>query len=110
MAYKCLHNDIIFIEGSEKFIKSFGKIEYRKDRYYNNQLQNIDNVKEQMSNKAKQLGANAIINFKYGQRNTTWLRSMLLAFDDNVNWFGSGEAVQLNEDLYKRFIEECKEK
>lgn len=105
MAYKSVYKGIIFIEGTENYNKSFGFIEYKKEKLYNNQLQNLDNVKEQLAKKAIELGANAVINFKYGQKNTSWFRSMLLAFDDNVNWFGTGEAVLINDDLYRDIID-----
>ena len=108
MAYKSLYKGIIFIEGQEDYIKNLGKVAYKKDSFYNNQLKNLDNVKEQLADKAIQAGGNAIINFKYGQKNTSWFRSMLLAFDDNVNWFGEGEIVILEENKYKDFIEKIK--
>ncbi len=110
MAYKTIYKDIIFIEGEFEHSKKLGPVEYKKDKFYNNQLQNLDNVKEQLSNKAKELGGNAIINFKYGQKNTTWFRSMLLAFDDNVNWFGTGEVVLLEPDLYNQIVEQIRQK
>ena len=108
MPYKSVYNDVIFIEGNSEFVKSLGQVEYKKDKLYNNQLQNIDNVKEQLSRKAKELGGNAIINFKYGQKSTTWFRSMLLAFDDNVNWFGNGEVVVLDDAAYQEILNQLK--
>ena len=38
MAYKSLHKGIIFIEGQEDYIKNLGKVAYKKDSFYNNQL------------------------------------------------------------------------
>ena len=104
MAYKTLHNGIIFIEGHEDYLKSLGKVVYKKEGFYNNQLKNLDNVKEQLSMKARELGGNAIINFKYGQKNTTWFKSALLLFDDNVNWYGDGEIVVISEEKYDSII------
>ena len=108
MAYKSLYKDIIFIEGEFEDCKKLGPVEYKKDKFYNNQLQNLDNVKEQLVRKAQELGGNAIINFKYGQKNTTWFRSMLLSFDDNVNWYGSGEVVVIEQDTYDEIVKEIK--
>ena len=105
MAYKSVFNGVIFIEGNEKHVKSFGQIEYKKDKFYNSQFQNIDRVKNQLAEKVKALGGNAIINFKYGQKNTSWFKSILLSLDDNINWFGNGEVVLLDEETYKEIIE-----
>ncbi len=105
MPYKSLHNGIIFIEGPEDYLKNCGKVTYKKDSYYNNQLKNLDNVKEQLAQKAKEFGGNAIINFKYGQKSTTWFRSLLLSLDDNVNWYGEGEVVVLSQDTYDDIVE-----
>ena len=48
MAYKSVFNGVIFIEGNEKHVKSFGQIEYKKDKFYNSQFQNIDSIKEKV--------------------------------------------------------------
>ena len=108
MAYKSLYNNIIFIEGQENYIKHLGKVSYTKESFYNNQLKNLDDIKAQLSKKAKMRGGNAIINFTYGQKNTTWLRSLLLLLDDNVNWFAQGEVVVLDESIYNEIIEKLK--
>lgn len=33
---------------------------------------------------------------------------MLLALDDNVNWYGSGIAVKLDDNIYAEYIEHIK--
>ena len=104
MAYKTIFNEVIFIEGHEPFEKHLGTVTYKKEGLYNNQLKNLDNVKAQLAEKAKKLGANAIINFKYGQKNTSWFRSLLLSLDDNVNWYGDGEAVKISNESYENIV------
>ena len=108
MAYKSLYKGIIFVEGYEDYVKNIGKVVYKKDSFYNNQLKNLDDVKEQLADKAKKAGGNAIINFKYGQKNTSWFKSILLALDDNVNWFGEGDIVLIDDDKYNEIIEKIK--
>lgn len=108
--YKSIFDGIIFIEGKEENAKRLGTVEYKKDSLYNNQLQNLDNVKTQLASKAKSLGANAIANFEYGQKNVSWFRSLLLAFDDNINWYGSGVAVKLDETTYQEYKEEIEKR
>lgn len=106
MAYKSLFEGVIFIEGAEHSGRVLGNVEYKKDSFYNNQLKNLSNVKAQLAEKAKKLGANTIANFKYGQKNTSLFRSMLLALDDNVNWYGSGTAIRLDENKYAEYVEQ----
>ena len=108
MAYKSLYNDIIFIEGEEDYIEIKGELQYKKGTLYNNQLKSLDIVKDQFATNAKQLGANAIINFKYGQKSLGWFRASLLSFDDNINWYGSGTAVLISKDRYNEIIEKIK--
>lgn len=110
MAYKSLFDGVIFIEGSEYCGRVLGNVEYEKDSFYNNQLKNLDNVKAQLAHKAKQMGANVIADFKYGQKNTSWFRSFLLAFDDNINWYGSGVAIKLEDNKYTEYLEQIQNK
>lgn len=110
MAYKSLFDGIIFIEGPEDGAKIIAPLKYEREAFYNNQLKNLDNVKSQLAQKAKQLNANAIIHFEYGQKNTTWFRSLLLSLDDNVNWYGSGTAVLLSQERYSDIVESLKNK
>lgn len=110
MAYKTVFKNIIFIEGYEKSNIEFGEIVYKKESLWNNQLKNLDDVKSQLADKAIALGANAVINFKYGQKNTSWFRSIFMQTDDNVNWFGDGVAVLLDQNRYEEFLEQIKSK
>jgi hypothetical protein len=50
---------------------------------------NLAFVKQKMAKEAKQLSADAIIRFKYGQK-----RSLLSLWDDTV-WYGEGDAVKV---------------
>ncbi len=106
MKYKSLYNGIIFIEGHDDSCRVMGNVEYKKDTLCNNQLKNLDNIKAQLAEKAKQLGANAVMDFKYGQKNISWIRSLLCAFDDNINWYASGVAVKLDDDKYEKYTEQ----
>ncbi len=50
---------------------------------------NLGIVKSKMASKAKHLGANAIMNFKYGQKRT------LLSIWDDTKWYAEGVAIKL---------------
>ena len=58
------------------------------------QLKNLNDVKHRLSAMVKAKGANAIINFKYGQKSSFWTT---LVGVDNVNWYGEGDIVVLSE-------------
>ena len=108
MAYCSVYEEIIFVEGESEYIENKGSIEYKKDSFYNQQMKSLYNIKHQFAEKAKAAGANAIIHFKYGQKNTTWFRAALLAFDDNVKWYGSGDMVVISKEERERILEKIK--
>lgn len=93
MAYVTVHKGVAFIEGHDPNAKIIGPVEYRKAGFYNQQLKGLDIVKDQLADKAIAMGGNAIMNFQYGQKSTSWFRSMLLSYDDNINWYGTGVVV-----------------
>lgn len=104
MAYTTVYKGIAFIEGHEPCAKILGIVNYTKDAYYNQQLKDLSAVKDQMAQKARNMGANAIMNFTYGQKSTSWFRSMLLSFDDNINWYGSGTAIVISDERMNEII------
>lgn len=57
------------------------------------QLKNLDDVKRIMAQRAKEVGGNAIIGFKYGQKSVGFFASILQR--DDVNWYGEGEIAVL---------------
>ena len=104
MAYKSYLDGIIFIEGGMKNAHQLGPIKYVKDGFYNQQLKNLNDIKKQLVSKAKSMGANAIIDFKYGQKSTSAFRSMLLTLDDNINWYAEGTAAVLDPETYNDLV------
>ena len=106
MAYTFFYKDFIFIEGQEPTAKILGPIEYKKSFTFNSQSKTLDCVKDQLLEKAKALGGNAVINFKYGQQTANWFKSCLFGLDDDIKWYGSGTAAILPPEK----IEEIKNK
>ncbi|MBE6781624.1 MAG: hypothetical protein E7540_02765 [Ruminococcaceae bacterium] len=104
MAYTTVHNGVIFIEGAEPDAKRIGSVEYKKEGFYNQQLKGLDVVKDQLAVKARKMGGNAVMDFKYGQKSTGWFRSMLLSYDDNINWYGTGTVILLSQDRYDEIV------
>lgn len=101
MAYTSTYNGIIFIEGEEPTAKLLNEIQYDKKFSYNSQLQTLDNIKDQFAKKAKIAGGNAVVHFTYGQKSQGWFKSILLALDDNVKWYGSGTVAIIPEERVK---------
>ena len=110
MAFTSMFENILFVEGSCEFLNFKGNVEYKKDSFFNQQFRNLDDVKHQLAEKAKQLGANAIINFRYGQKTVSFFKSILLGTDDNVNWYASGEAVVLTQEKFYELVEKCEKR
>lgn len=52
------------------------------------QLKSLADVKRAMAAQARAAGGNAIVDFKYGQKSVSWLRSLWQM--DDVNWYGTG--------------------
>ena len=108
MVYTTIYEGILFIEGHCDFIEFKSRVEYKKDSFFNQQFRNLDDIKHQLAEKAKMIGANAIINFKYGQKTIPFFKAILLGTDDNVNWFASGEAVVVSSAKYLELSENQK--
>lgn len=92
MPYISKFEGIFFIEG---YVRAFEEIQSIKSDLsfkFGAQLKNINDVKKDLAKKAKNLGANAVLNFKYGQK-ARWL-----AIDD-VAFFGSGIACKIDQEL-----------
>jgi len=92
MPYISKFEGIFFIEGH---IREFEEIQIIKSDLsfkFGSQLKNINDVKKELAKKAKNLGANAVLDFKYGQK-ARWL-----AIDDIV-FFGSVIACKIDEEI-----------
>lgn len=54
----------------------------------------LRDVKEQLAAQARDLGAQAVINFRYEHHATTWLRRRLEHDKAPCSWYGEGQAVR----------------
>jgi len=91
--YSVIFDEIIFIEGKEPDARALTKIECDLSFRIGAQLKNLNDVKKDLSARAHNIGANAILDFKYGQK------SRWLAIDD-VAYYGSGVAAILSAAKY----------
>ena len=107
MAYCSVYENIIFIEGDCDYLVFKENLQYERT-VYNQQLKNLYDVKHQLAEKAKSVGANAVIHFEYGQKSKGWFISMLLAFDDNINWHASGDAVVISNEKKEKILNKIK--
>ena len=60
----------------------------------NGQNFTLETIKNLMAAQAKAVGANAIVEFRYGQKSHKWYQQLQLKWD-NMEWFGEGKAVSL---------------
>lgn len=102
MAFTTIYNDIVFIEGDNKNASRLRAVESDLSFVFGAQLKSLRDVKENLSLQAKQNGANAILDFTYGQK------SRWLAIDDVAFW-GKGVLAVLPPDEYQKIIEQLKD-
>lgn len=92
------HKGIFFCEGTIDGAVPVARIEVEISR------QNADlfQIKDKMAEKTINCGANAIMNFKYGQRkHKTW--QLFLSFKwDTESWVGEGDAVTIHNESILR--------
>ena len=103
MAYTTLYKSIIFIEGNNNGVTIIGNVSSDLSFKFGAQLKNLNDVKSDMADKAKSLGANCIINFTYGQK------SRWIAIDD-VAFYGNGKAAILPPNIYEEVIAKIKKR
>lgn len=86
-----LCDDVFFTESNITGIAPIRKIHVEISR----QNSNLFEVKKQMAGEAKSIGANAVMNFKYGQKkHKTW--ELVLTFKwDTESWHGEGDAIKI---------------
>ncbi len=96
--YSTIFEDIIFVEGAEADATLLQKIECDMSFQLGAQLKNLNDVKRDLAQKARNAGANAVLDFKYGQK------SKWFAIDD-VAFFGSGMAAVLPAGKYAELKE-----
>lgn len=96
--YTTIYDNIVFIEGNDLDAKRLAPIKCDLSFKLGAQLKNLRDVKADMAVKARQMGANAVLDFKYGQK------SRLLAMDD-VAYFGSGIGAMLSREKFAEIQE-----
>ena len=74
------HNEIIFVEGPYNTAKVLRDVTVELA----GQLKNLTDVKNQLAEQAKYIGANAVINFTYGQKKK-WFAA------DGIVFVGKGQ-------------------
>lgn len=93
--YSTVFEDIIFVEGTVSGARILGGVACDLSFKIGAQLKNLNDVKKALAERARALGANAVLDFRYGQK------SRWLAVDD-VAFFGTGLAAVLPEAEYAK--------
>jgi uncharacterized protein YbjQ (UPF0145 family) len=89
---KTLFDGIAFYEGRPPSASCMQIIEARIGGVLkSSQLSTLDDVKRVLASQARQLGANAVVDFRYGQKSVGIFASIFSR--DDVNWHGSGVAA-----------------
>jgi hypothetical protein len=83
-----LQDGVFFTEGTIDGVTTVKRVKVEISR----QNANLTQVKARMAQQAQKAGADAIMNFRYGQRkHATW--KLLLPKWDTESWYGEREAV-----------------
>lgn len=94
------HRGIYFVEGVPEFAKPLAVVNTELNDFFSqNHLKSLDDLKDRMAVAVAELGGNALIEFKYGQRSSFWKSIFGM---DNVLWFGSGRAARVDPIAIKK--------
>jgi len=86
-----LYDDIFFTENN---VSGATQLEHLKVEI-SRQNANLTEVKQRLARQAHDLGATAIINFRYGQKKHQWWELVFTFKWDTESWHGEGDAVKL---------------
>lgn len=93
---KSVYNGVSFYEGRPLSAKCIQEIGVKIGGVVRSaQLSTLDDVKRVLATQATHLGANAVVDFQYGQKSVGILESLFSR--DDVNWHGSGMAAVVSE-------------
>lgn len=106
MAYKSIMDGVVFVEGPMDSIKQLGNVTHTQKGFFSQDMKTLSDIKKELVQKAHTMGANAIINFKYGQKSTSYLRAVALAWNANANWYAEGTAVVLDDAVYNKIVKQ----
>lgn len=84
-------NGVFFSESSILTAEYRGPVSVEISR----QNSTLTEVKAALAGQAKLLGANAVSDFKYGQKAHPWWEQILSFKWDTESWFGEGKAVRI---------------
>lgn len=90
MAYTSFYKGIAFVEGDIPNARVIGENVSAKLGGFGSHLKTLNDVKDVLANQCISFGANAVINFKYGQKTKLW------AIDDMI-FYGTGDLADLDE-------------
>lgn len=101
--YVSLYKDILFIEGEITEAAILHEVSVTiKGVLIHAQLKSLDHVKDELVQQVSPLGANAVVQFTYGQKSASFWQS-LLSLDD-VHWYGAGKAARLRPEVYNELV------
>lgn len=92
--YWAEYKGIAFVDGHPAGASIIAAIDTKIDGWFSqSQLKSLDSIKDVMVRQVKERGGNAVIDFKYGQKNSFWRSLMSI---DDVYWFASGSIATVS--------------
>jgi hypothetical protein len=95
--YWAEYKGVFFVEGQPRGAVPIRRLDTKIDGWFSqSQLKSLDTVKDAMVDQVIAAGGNAVISFKYGQKNSFW-RSLLSV--DDVYWFATGDVANVTPSM-----------
>ena len=100
--YITVHDGIIFIEGAHPEAQILSPVSVSiRGAFISTQLRSLDHVKDKMVSQVIEAGANAVVQFKYGQK-SKFLGSLFNR--DDMVWYGEGFLAVLPDEDYQEYL------
>ena len=96
MAFTTIFEDIVFVEGDFPGAVRYGAIKSDMTRGFGTQLKSLADIKHKLADLAKKEGANAVLDFEYGQK-SRWFLSF-----DSVGYWGKGVSAVIPQSDYEK--------
>lgn len=88
---------VAFFEGQVSSARLIRPIETSMDSVFRQtQLRSIESLKQAMAKRARMLGGNCIVCFEYGQKQSSFMKSLISR--DDIYWHGKGIVAVVDPD------------
>jgi len=100
VTYWAEYDGVYFVEGDVPGARRQGPIDTKHDGWFSqSQLKSLDTLKAAIAAQVRSMGANAVVDFRYGQKNSFWRSLMSI---DDVWWYASGIVATVDKSALQK--------